>query len=158
MWRVMQLLVTLALVPLMVLMQLVPALFQIFVWVTYMVFLTGGRLLARPLDAGPIVLLSGLLWGALALLALPWLSIVLVPNIALLVLGAIGVIWGLCIGGQVAWRWQVDRLRVPDLDPYRQFGLPAHLFGHPQLHPKTRSLDEMMADGIILGETEEDIR
>lgn len=156
MWRAMQLLVMLALVPLMVLMQLVPALFQLFVWGTYIVFLAGGRLLGRPLDAGPIILLSGLLWGGLAMLGLPWLAIVLAPNIALLVLGITGVIWGLCIGGQVAWRGQVDRLRMPDLDPYRQFGLPGHLFGHPQ--PKARALDEMMADGIILGETEENVR
>jgi hypothetical protein len=155
MWRMGQRWIeTLVQLPLLVLMQLVPALFHVLVWLTYVLFLTGTRLAGRPLDVGPVILLSGVVWGGLALLGTPWLALLMPVSGALLVLGISGAVWGLCIGGQVAWRWQIDRLRMPDLDPYRQYGLPPHLFGTGRRR-RQRNMEKMMREGIILGETED---
>ena len=154
-WLV-QLTVTLVLMPLMVLLQLVPALFYLFVWLSHVGFQLAVQLTGYPLPTGLLVLLSGLLWSGAALLFLPWLQLLLPPGTALLMLAGAGGVWGLCIGGQVAQEWEVMRLRQPNLDPGRQFGLPASLFGRPSHRRRASTLDELLQEGTILGQTEDE--
>lgn len=151
-----QVLVRLLMAPLVVLVYLVPALFYIFVSLSYFGFRLAVQLTGYPLPTGLLVLLSGLLWSGAALLFLPWLQILLPPGTALLVLAGAGGVWGLCIGGQVAQEWEVMRLRQPNLDPGRQFGLPASLFGRPSHRRRASTLDELLQEGTILGQTEDE--
>ena len=158
MGRILQLLIISLLLPLFGLVRLVPLVFRMLAWLTYVFFLTGSRFCGVRLNPGLAFVLSGLLWSGLALLLLPWLVLVMSSSRALLVLSIAGGLWGLGIGTQVGLHFQLDAMRQPDLDSKRQFGLPHHLFGGSRPQGREKSVDELLREGIILGETGEDER
>lgn len=149
-------LLLLTLLPLLILRQLLPALFQVAVWLTRTLFallfsLTGWR----PAQ-GPLILLGGALWAGVTLLWWPWVGWLLPAATTFWLLAGVGGLWGLCVGHQAGLLWQAELLRLPDADPQRLFELPSHFFrrepGSPRGAPPAHDLDELLRQGIILGQ------
>lgn len=159
MFALLRIITVLIAVPLILLTQLlihvVPALFQIFVWLTLPLFTLVTQLTRWQPTRGALIMLATLGWAGAALGLLPWLDVLLPLQVAWITLLTIGGLWGLCVGYQAALRWEADHLRLPNTDP-RQFGLPGHFFGGTDTGKrKSERLDELLRDGIILGERDD---
>ena len=134
---------------------LVPALFQVFVWLTLPLFTLVTQMTGWQPARGALIVLASLGWAGASLGLLPWLGVLLPTSVAWICLLIVGGSWGLCVGYQAALRWEADHLRLPNPDP-RQFGLPGHFFsGTDAGKCKSERLDELLREGIILGETDD---
>ena len=153
MLMLLQLFVFFIMLPFVVLMHLVPALFQVFVWLTRYGFELLVWLVRRPVAHGALVLISGLLWAGIALLLVPLLRWVVSVETAVWLSLAIGAIWGFCVGQQAALLWQVAQWRNPMHSPGRTFGLPDEFFEPEASNARPRSMEDLWRDGIILGQT-----
>ena len=155
-WMLMQVVTLLIAVPFLILTHLVPALFQVCIWLTLPAFTFIVQLAGRQLARGALIVLSSLLWGGGTLVFMPILDWLLPSLVAGLILFGVGGMWGLSVGYQAALRWELDQLRLPDTDPGRQFSLPPHWFGSTATSQDPRTMDELVNDGIILGQTEDE--
>jgi len=137
-----------------VLDHLIPALFQVFVWLTRLAFALVFRVTGQSIGLGGLVLLSGILYATAALALAPLAAVVMPALVALAVLGATGGVWGLCVGYQAGLLWQAEQLRRPDTDTQRLFGLPPSFFRSPSSPSRGRT-EDVFQDGIVLGQTGE---
>ena len=138
-----------------VIAHLIPALFQVFVWLTRFAFVLVFRITGRPMAFGGLVLLSGVIYSAMTLLLIPFALIVMPVGIAFAILCTAGGIWGLCVGYQAALLWQAELLRLPDTNTQRLFGIPDSFFRSPSSPSRGRTEENVFQDGIVLGETGE---
>jgi hypothetical protein len=134
---------------------LVPALFQVFVWLTRFAFALLFRVTGWSIALGGMVILSGVTYAVIALLMVPLVQIVIPAGMAFVLLGTSGGVWGLCVGHQAGLLWQAEQLRRPDTNTQRLFGLPTSFFHSAPQSRGEQSAENVVHDGIILGQTGE---
>lgn len=145
-------LLLLTLLPLLILRQLLPALFQVAILLTRTLFALLFSLTGYGLAHGALILLAGALWAGGALLLWPLVGWLLPTATTFWLLTGVGGLWGLCVGHQAGLLWQADLLRRPDADPQRLFDLPASFFRREPDPPPAYDLDDLLRQGIILGQ------
>lgn len=136
---------------------LIPAAFTATVWLTGALLLLGSRMLGRSVNEGWMLLLPTALWGAIFLLlsllllpALLWLGVT--AEVTLLVGGVVGGGWGLCVGYRLVTMQQLLLWRTPDPDPARLFDQPSHFYRREESSRQERTVEDLFAEGIVLGE------
>lgn len=136
---------------------LIPALFTATVWLTGALLLMGSRMLGRTMHEGWVLVLTTILWSVLFLLiALPLLPTLIwfgvTAEVAMLTSGLLGGGWGLCVGYRLATMQQLMLWRTPDPDPARLFDQPTHFYRREETSQRERTVEDLFAEGIVLGE------
>lgn len=134
---------------------LIPALFWVAAWGTRSLFETIFRVIHIWPDRGIVIVLSAILWAGAAMLFLPVLMIILPLQTALIVLGCIGGVWGLCTGYQATAMWLIADLRTPNADVEQMFNMPRNFYGRQetQRQDEPTQPEDLLREGIILGES-----
>jgi hypothetical protein len=132
-------------------LQLIPALFQLCISIERCIFMVAAQLTNRLLNTGLLTLISGVVWAvAAALVGTPLLSAYFGTSVALWLLVA-GGLWGTIIGHQAAILEYANQLRQPGVLRHE---LPGSLLidGMPGQYTSSKSLEELLAEGSVLGE------
>ena len=139
-----------------VIVHVTPALFQICIFVERLIFGGAQRATARLLSIGELTLASALVWGlGGAVVGLVFLGPFIGVGWGALVLGSMGLVWGLSVGYQAAIQEIAHQLRRPGALPHQ---IPGYLgfAQEPQNgYPQEVSLEALFGSGVILGEARE---
>lgn len=134
-----------------VVIQLIPALFQLCILIERFIFMTVAQLTNRLLNIGLLTLISGVLWAAAAaLIGTPLLAMYVGSGAAVWLIIAGGV-WGIVTGHQAALLEVAEQLRRPGVLTQELPGyLPAA--STQSQYSTDKPLEELWSEGVILGE------
>ena len=134
--------------------QMVPAVFHLCIFIERFIFMAAAQVSNRLLNIGLLTLISGLVWAAAAaILGTPFLSPYFGSGVTVWLLLA-GGLWGLIIGHQAALLEYAHQIRRPGAIRRELPGsLPP---SSVSAYTSEKSLEELLLEGTILGETSSD--